>query len=311
MSVADRIRSLLNRKKPAQAQELAAQLADTRAAYEAANLKAGQERLLHPKHVLAGAADAAKHRELLAQLDGDVSELAVLLQLAEERHAAAVAEEAQAAKAKRYEDARKLRDDAAAKLEAEYDKHAIGLLTLLHLVAQADEAVAIANEDRPEGMPNLDRVEAIVRDGEELPRKVIRDQVLSLWAFEDGERPLSPDQQAQVQAHPGARTGMISTGTGLHAGGRSVVKKRFQLVEYQEALSSSRGDRLADMKLPALRARDPNYWTPGEFYGRLKATDTLRRLNEVVSGARAWRPSERPVRVEYVLTEDPADVEAN
>jgi len=311
MSVADRIRSLLNRKKPAQAQELASQLADTRAAYEAAQVRAGQERLLHPKHVLAGAADAAKHRELLAQLDGEVSELSVLLALAEERHAAAVAEEALAAKAQRYENARKLRDDAAARLEAEYDKHAIGLLTLLHLVAQADEAVAIANEDRPDGMPNLDRVEAVVRDAPEVPRKILRQRVVSAWAYPDGDTPLSEELQARVSSANGHTGHIVPRSNDWSPSGQAVVKKRFRLVEYQAGISASSGDRLADMKLPALRARDPNYWTPGEFYGRLKATETLRRLNEVVSGLRAWRPSERPVGVEYVVTEDPADAEAN
>lgn len=310
MSVADRIRSLLNRKKPAQAQELASQLADTQAAYEAAKVKAGQERLLHPKHVLAGAGDAAKHRELLARLDGDVSELAVLLALAEERHASAVTEEAEAARLAKYEEAAKLAAEVREELATKYPELAVGLLRLLHSVTYADAAIDAANEDLPAGRARLESVEAAVRDVPESPRRNLRERVVALWAYPDGKSPLSEDLQERVSSTNGHTGHIVPQSNDWSPSGHPVVKRRFRRIEYLEAMSGYRGDRLADLKIPALQARDPDPWKPGEFF-RLTPFDTQQRLKEVVSGACAWRPSDRPVKVEYVVTEDPADAEAN
>jgi len=310
MSVADRIRSLLNRKKPAQARELASELAGTRAAHEAAQVKASQERLLHPKHVLAGAAEAAKHRELLVQLDGEVSELAVLLAVAEERYAATMAEEAEAARVAKYEEAAKLQAEVAEELVAKYPELAAGLLRLLHRVTYADNAICTANEDLPEGRDRLDLVEAAVRDAEDLPRKALQERVVALWAYPDGKQPLSDDLQERVSSPNGHTGHIVPRSNDWTPSGQPVVKKRFRRIEYQAALQGHPGDRLVDMKLPALHWRDPDLWTPGEIY-RPTHADTLRRLNEVVSGVRRWLPSERPVEVEYVLTKDPADAGAN
>lgn len=310
MSVADRIRSLLNRKKPAQAQELASQLADTRAAYEAAQVKAGQERLLHPQHVLAGAADAAKHRELLAQLDGEVSELAVLLALAEERHTAAVAEEAEAARVAKYDEAAKLAAEVGEELAAKYPELVAGLMHLLHRVTYADDAIRAANEELPAGRARLEPVEAAVRDAPDLPRKNLRERVVVLWAYSDGKTPLSDDLQARVSSSNGQTGHIVPKANEWAPSGHAVVKKRFRRIEYLEPVSGLRAARLADLKIPALRARDPDLWTPGEFY-RPTHADTLRRLGEILSGKRAWRAEDRPTKVEYVVTEDPADAEAN
>lgn len=310
MSVADRVRSLLNRKKPAQAEELGNQLAETRAAFDVAKLRAGQERLLHPKHVLAGAADAARHRELLAQLDGEVSELGVLLALAEERQAKAIAEEAEAARLVKYEGAAKLAAEVGQELAAKYPELVAGLMDLLHRVTYANDAVRAANEDLPADCSRLEQVETTVRDAADLPRKNLREHVVALWAFPNGREPLSDDLQARVSSTNGHAGHIVSRANDWTPSGQPVVKKKFRCVEYQDAVMGRSGDRLADMKIPALRAQDPDLWTPGEFY-RLTHADTQRRLDDVLSGQRAWREQDRPTLVEYVVIEDTAGGGAN
>lgn len=304
MSVADRIRSLLNRKKPAQAEELGNQLAETRAAFDVAKLRAAQERELHPKHVLAGAADAARHRELLAQLDGEVSELGVLLALAEEREAKAIAEEAEAARLVRYDEAAKLAADVSEELLAKYPELVAGLLHLHHRVTCADAAIREVNEDLPTDRPRLERVETAVRDAPELPRRDLRERVVSLWARPNSNEPLSEDQQASVVGGP-HHGQLLSDPNAFQPTGWPVVKKRFRRIEYLDAVGGFGGDRLTDMKLPALRARDPNPWTPGEVF-RVTPAYTQRRLDDVLSGRRTWRDEDRPTLVEYVVIEDTA-----
>lgn len=310
MAVADRIRSLLNRKKPAQAEELGNQLAETRAAFDVAKLRAAKERELHPKHVLAGAADAARHRELLAQLDGEVLELGVLLALAEERQAKAIAEEAEAARLAKYEGAAKLAAEVGQELAAKYPELAAGLLHLLNRVTYANDAIRAANEDLPAGCSRLEQVETTVRDMADLPRTNLSERVVALWAYPDSKQPLSDDLQARISSRDGHVGHILPRANEWNHSAHPVVKKRFRRVEYHDAVMGRSGDRLANLKIPALRAQDLDLWTPDEFY-RPTHVDTQRRLDDVTSGRRTWRDEDRPTLVEYIVIEDTAGGGAN
>jgi|GEM_PF-5271720 len=309
MNIFDRSRSLLKKKSPTAA-ELAEGVAAAREAYETAKVKAGRERLLHPKHLLAGAFEATKHKQLLAELDSDVQDATVFLAALEERHAEVAAAEAEAARLARYDEAAKLAAEVGEELATKYPELAAGLVQLLHRVTYSDDAISAANEDRPAGRERLRRVEEMVRDGPDLPRKNIRERVVALWAFERSQQPLSEDQQAKVIAHGDRHTGFLPHGSGAFAGGSPVAKRRFRRIEYVERVDGLRGARLADMAIPSLRARDPDFWTPGEFYNP-KLADTQRRLNVIQSGERVWRPEDRKVKVEYVPTEEPGDAETD
>lgn len=308
MNPFDRFRSLL-KKKSSTAAELADAVGVARNAWQAAKERADKEQLLHPQHLLAGSADATKHKQLIAELVSDAQDAAVFLAALEERHAETLASEAEAARQARYDAAAKLSAEVAGELATQYPELAIGLLRLLHRVTCANEAIARANEDLPSDGHRLMRPEEIVRDAPDVPRKNVRQRAVSLWTFADGKAPLSDDQQERVSSNDG-RTGSILSGPNDWTPAKSVVKKRFLRTEYLDAISGLGGARLVDMKIPSLKAEDPDYWKPGDIY-RPTPADTLRRLEAAIAGAGPGKPAERLVKVEYVLTEQPIDDETD
>lgn len=305
MNIFDRFRSVLKKKTPTTA-ELAAAIEDARQAWETAKVAADRERDQHAKHLLAGSGEAAKHKQLIAELEDQARDAATFLTALEERHHVVAATEAEAARVARCDAAAKLAADVGEELVSKYPELVAGLLQLLHRVTLADAAIQEANADLPAGRERLQRVEAAVRDAPDVPRKVVREQVVSLWAYPNSERPLDEGQAAKVLSSGGDR-GVIPGGQ--WSPGAGVVKRRFRRIEYLEGRGASSAPRLVDMDLPALRARDPALSTKGEF-NRATPDQTLRRLEAVVSGERVWRADSQKVQIEYVPADKPADAEA-
>lgn len=305
MNIFDRFRSVLKKKAPTAA-ELAAAIEEARQAWETAKVAADRERGQHAKHLLAGSGDAAKHKQLIADLEDQARDAATFLAALEGRHQEVAAAEAEAARVARYDTAARLATDVGEELAAKYPELVGALLQLLHRVTSADAAIQEANADLPAGRERLKRVEAAVRDVPGLPRRTVREQVVSLWAFPNSDQPLGEDQAARVRSSGGDR-GVIPGGA--WASGAEVVKRRFRRIEYLERQRAASGARLADMDLPALCARDPALWTKGEF-DRATPDQTLRRLEAVVSGERVWRADSQKVQIEYVPADKTADAEA-
>ncbi len=238
----------------------------------------------------AAAQDAANAEAILAFLEGRLE--AVEAAEAEDRRKAA------------YDTAIAKRGAAAKRLRLEYQKLAVGLRDLVKLIAEADVAVERANAVLPLGSAALEGAEALVRDVPGTPRRVVSEKIENLWVVSGGSQPAGNQEAIRAQAD--------GTGTFTYeAGGfRHTVRyerRRFRRIEVVDSLPTRVSDRLAEIRLPGLRADDPDI-LPGLTWGPSPSTilDALDRL--AVEGRAPATEAPAP-RVEYQLVVDEAAVE--
>lgn len=179
----------------------------------------------------------------------------------------ALAAEAEDGRAKRYAEAKALADAAHEKLWSEYPKAAASIRDLLRAIAEADIAVAAANEDLPAGAERLDKPEEARGTRYEFREEIGEDRVL-LWAGEGAPgTPLNEELQGQVVANTTSRRGGPPEGT-LRRDNGSYLKCVRGLFIRRKFLPDRSGWHIGSLasaiSLPAAEAGDSDFWEPTE-----------------------------------------------
>lgn len=229
---------------------------------------------------------------------------AALVDALRERLAAAEDRETEVARVEKYEAARRQADDAAAALREMYPHLAGGLVDLLRGVAEAELAVADANDDLPRGADRLPGVEARVRDVPGSARELIGEQVVELWC-RPGERMPGTLDQSRVQVGHG-EAGYIRPPSGPVV---NVVRRQYIERRYAESAPGNFAYSLAvTLNLPGLRANGPPIFKAADPIATPSPREVLRMLDSFAAHAASPTEPPRPERVELELI-SPVDPE--
>ncbi|KQZ29147.1 hypothetical protein ASD50_18320 [Mesorhizobium sp. Root552] len=168
----------------------------------------------------------------------------------EARLAGIDAETAEADRRARYDQAVSIRGTAEKALR-KYPQIARQLLDLLETLASAEIAINTANADRPEGLPEIESVEAmrcLPGDARELLRT---ESVPDIWCYQDGDR-VDPGLIARIESTDG-KTGFLQMKEGAGQRDIPVFKRRFERQVFNEARAPYTAPRLAgEIILPGL-----------------------------------------------------------
>lgn len=298
MKAFDRFRSLLRAKRPS-ANELGSAVADARSALETARSELERLRGLRGQMLTAGEGERVAHKRELASYEDAAEDAAAFLEELTSRHSQAQAVEAEAAKRTAY-DAAKARVEAAAQhLAQEYPDLGRRWAELLHQVTMADAAAAEVNSALPAGCAPLLGPELLVRDVEQLPRQIVREQIVDRWCYAGEARSLESlgVREDRIQSQ-GARSGWLPPPIGQSAPPRPVELRSFRRVEVHPPEPRRFGPRLHEMEFPGLRVGDRPFWTP-PGHGRPNPGETEINLNRISASAFPARPHAREVRIEW------------
>jgi hypothetical protein len=150
-----------------------------------------------------------------------------------------------------YEAAIAQRKAAADRLKKDYPDLAKAYAQLLATVQDADAAIEAANGNLPHGRDPLDTVEATVRDHPAVPRRIISDEVKSIWHHASGEIVNDPSRiKGGIYRHPHSDT-VHFMGTD-HC--RAIPRRVVVSVPFRPGLA---GPRLTKDALPPLRPEAP------------------------------------------------------
>ncbi len=188
---------------------------------------------------------------------------------------AALTSEADEANRAAYEKAKSLAEAAKKKLHAEYPRLALGIREIIRAAAEADVAVAAANENRPDGEPMLLGPESD-RSTPTLWREVLSEDRVEMWAPVNQSAPISEDLQRKVRPYEQRRRlgsryeeadndaptqGTVQT----EHGSLEVVRRTFLRRKILPDQTGWRAASLAsELTLPALLAGDEAVWSPSQ-----------------------------------------------
>lgn len=231
---------------------------------------------------------------MLADLCADAEDASLILAEAERQHAVAVAADGDARRRTAYDAARAQADAAAADLAKLYPRLAFDIVALLGRVAAAQQAVAVVNADLPIGFGPIVDPETVARGTAGLPRDVLDEREVVLWAHVFTPAAPAPDEQ-QAEIHP------TKAGYGISPGAHSPYFRRHRYVrrEVRAAVNGFQPEPLADvLQLPAFGRGF--VWQLPENGGALDVASVLARADAVEAEAVAEPVAvERPVKVEW------------
>ncbi|MGF3022631.1 hypothetical protein ACQVP2_07365 [Methylobacterium aquaticum] len=185
----------------------------------------------------------------------------------------AEAYEAEMVRRQRYDAALAQAEEARRTLHL-YPQMAADLVALLETVARAEIAIAEANADLPEGVPELQGVEATVRSIPGKPRRVARQVKRKLWCREDTRRPEVVDE-ATVKPGPSPDHGFFYSKI---AGTVPVVRREVLMKEIVAAVPARPSPSLAgEINLPAFL---PGQWAPWSKLEYAIPSSVLSRIAE-------------------------------
>ena len=206
------------------------------------------------KIVSAGFMDDADKRQSdrakLVSLREDAEDAASVLVETERRHAEALAADEQGRRQAVYSGAKAKADAAASTLAKTYPAAVRDLLAVLKTLAEAQQAVVMANGQLPDGAEILLDPEMVARGAAGQPREVISDEWVELWGRQDLGTPT--DDQESIQD--------LGRGWGkLFSDLQPCYRKRlFRKVVFREYVVGSYPTPLAAaLQLPDLKGR-PN-----------------------------------------------------
>jgi len=308
-SILDKIRSALKRPTTTSAQ-LADALADALKAD--ADARSAVERQVEA--VAAGYLDdnvqRAAARSKLADLRADAEDATAVLAEVERRHAAALAVDEQGRRCALYDAAKAEADTAALALAKTYPTLARGLVAMLKDLATAQQAVALANSQLPDGALPLVDPEMAARAVPASAREIISEEDVALWSRLDMETPVDAAFQAAIYSLDKADGTPSGWGKRPDDHEACFRLRRFRKVTYHEPTN---GDWplpiAAALQLPAVRGKGMLWgdshpvYTPGlsmTLIGQAEPAAVLARLAEADAAAVA-RPVkvERPAKVEW------------
>ncbi len=198
--------------------------------------------------------------------------------------------EAESAAAAKYRAAKKLSDAAASRLAEIYPRAARELADLVRQCAEADLAVQEANQNLPAGKGALQGPESLLRDLPPEEARVLKRRRVKRWTFESSGHLIPTEREAEIQSISGDNA-VIQHG-GLTPGSSKVVRRVFEEQTVVPARRRERGPRLAELFLPALRAGEPPFWSPGHETSYPESI--LRRVSELAGLKPRLRPEDQP-----------------
>jgi hypothetical protein len=185
-------------------------------------------------------------------------------------------------------DGEDLRKSAIKALEREYPELGRRFIALLAKINEARQAVLGANANLPEHCSPLTEPEAIL-DQHPTSRQIIRENAESKWVFEFNPGVPLDDRAADRDTAMGAERGTLPSNSGNPI---RVRRESFRRIEFVPDTSWRRGGRLAEMRIPGLRADEPDFW-PGDET-RAAASIAMRLERQKIP------PAPPVVRVEYI-----------
>ena len=313
-SILDRLRTALKRSNSS-TEQLAAAVDDARRAQADATHAVERQVAAVAAGYLDPDAARAAARAKLADLRADAEDADAILAEAERRHAAALDGEEQGRRRGLYESARAEAEAAAADLAKTYPKLSGDLLALLGRLARAQQAVALVNDQLPDGVAPLVDPEMVARGAAGLPREVISDREVEAWSRMDLDTPLDEPFQSQIYdvGEGWGKRGQYEGGDLSMGEAQALYRlRRFRRVEYRDAVVGELPAPLASsIYLPNIRGTGAAW---GEAWGHRSNTSligpfggadhvaVLSRLAEMDSEAVALPAKvERPVKVEWTL----------
>lgn len=311
-SLIDRVRVAL--KRPASTTEqLAAAVADARQAHADAIAAVEKAQAV----VTAGFMDAAdkrqSDRDVLARAREAAEDAGLVLAEAERRHAAAVEGEEQSRRRMLYDSAKAEADAAALALSKTYPTLARGMVAMLKDLATAQQAVALVNEQLPDGAAPLVDPEMSARCAAGSPRVVVSDEWIEAWGSVEATVPLSDEYQAGIYdcGNGWGKRGAFDGGSASMGDPKpNFRRRRFRKVTYREAVPGNYPYALAcAIRLPSVRG-DAMLWgddflvhdpaLSAAISGRGEPTTVLANIAQLDAAATALPVTvERAVTVEY------------
>ena len=263
---------------------------------------------------LVDAEQRSKHTAALAAARQRADDAALAAEELQRRLGEAEAEERETGRRRLYDETKRRSNDLSKAFGGRFGKPMDDLAMLMRETAEVDLAIEMVNAALPDGAEPLPDVEAF-RGRPGLPRRVLRTEVVDLWASPGGDQPIPDEMQSRVEREKpdrgdGQQWGVIhhvNKAIGHHSAS-SYVLKRFQRVTYVASAPGETGPRIRDMHLPALHVGEPDVFTPSRFY--MAPRTVIAALDE--AAAQPVAPPEqdrREKRVEYRLAveEPPAE----
>lgn len=258
-------------------------------------------------------AKRAKDRVTLADLRGLAEDATMIRVELEKRHNTAIATDENQRRAAVYADAKAQAEAAALALTRTYPKLAGSMIAMVKDLATAQRAVALANAELPQGAAPLEDPEMAARGVPGLPREVVSDEEVELWARYDLNEPVEESFQSEIYPAGGGwgkrghyQMGLLSTGEPQAI----YRRRRFRKVVTREPTNGDYPLPLAAaLQLPAVRGSGMLWgdshplFTPGlslALGGGAEPDVVLARLAEVDAAATV-KPvkTDRPLRVEW------------
>lgn len=253
---------------------------DAKAAEGRAALASAEDR--RADAVLHGDAAAGKVRHTLAAIADDLADLSAARTRLVQRLADARAAEAEADRQAAFDRATKMRDAAAKSVASRYPRLRRELLALIREVAEADAVADAVNRELPAGAAPIDAVEAF-RDRPALAEKVVATVVSERWVARPEHGGGAVDTASKGFVDNGDGTATFVRREPGSAFSRTGVADRITTTT-QTLLPWAPGmpaDRLATMRLPAMRLHDTAYDLTGRF--SIDASDILAALDQAAA----------------------------
>lgn len=244
-----------------------------------------------------------KLRDAKAEAEITVEQCIAVIAKLERELEKATESEAETARRVAYDRAKSLSESARKKLHNDYPRLALAIRETIGAIAEADVAVAAANEARPDGEPMLFGPESD-RSTANLWREILAEDRVEMWAPIGGQSsPIVEELQRKVQ--PYAKRGRVG---GRYADGytetqsaQGVVETEHGLLEVvrrtfirRKILPDQPGfyaaNLASELALPALMAGDEAVWQPS-----LGGAPTVLAIAEKPLRQRPERAAREPV----------------
>ena len=196
-SILDKLRGILRRPQNTTA-DLAVALDDARRAEVDATAAVQTQTDVVARGFLDDDTKRARDRTALEDLRLKATDAQAILAELVRRHAAAAAADEDARRRVAYDAAKAQAAAASADLLKIYPRATRDLVALLGRLAQAQQAVAQANEDLPSDAVPLADPEMAVRSVASLPRQVIAEETVELWSRVDMTTPVDAEFQDTI-----------------------------------------------------------------------------------------------------------------
>ena len=285
----DRVRAAIRKPAPT-TQQLADALDDARRAQADATVDVEKAAAVVAAGFMDVAAKRQADRDVLAKAREAAEDASLVLAEVERRHVAALAADEETRRRDLYDAAKLEADAAAAAIRKDYPRLARDLVAMLGLLARAQQTVAMVNAELPAGAAPLTDPEFAARGVLGLPREVVSEEEVTVWAYIDSFKPAPDEMQASIKGDV--------KGWGRHGGSHAPHFRRHRFLKRQVRIEMRGEDPrpLASLiQLPAVLGLG-FLWELAAGWASMEPSDVLARVAAIDAAAVA-----RPVKIERTV----------